>query len=45
MRGESEKIGDHPWEDLANSGYKLDMMHNFFLIILLYFWLLTLDQN
>ncbi len=30
MRGECEKIGDHPWEDLANSGYKLDMMHKFF---------------
>ncbi len=30
MRGECEKIGDHLWEDLANSGYKPDRMHNFF---------------
>jgi len=45
MRGECEKNGDHPWEDLANSGYKPDMMHNFFYIILKKFWLLTYNQN
>ncbi len=25
-----KKNGDHPWEFLANSGYKPDMIHNFF---------------
>jgi hypothetical protein len=32
MRRECEKNGGHPWEDLANSGYKPDMMHNFLLL-------------
>jgi hypothetical protein len=30
--------GDHPWEDLAKSGYKPFMKYKT-LIILLYFWL------
>jgi hypothetical protein len=36
-------MGDHPWEQLAKSGYKSEIKSKY-LIILLYFWLHNENQ-